>query len=239
MPVRIVSMEHPAIVNALHELEATPTPAVRRFDAGAQPSAGFVVLPSAFNPPTLAHLALLALGAEATGTQPAAMLTTKNVAKGIHGASLPHRVGMLLAAHETHTDLAVLVANAARFVDQAVALRLSFPRAQVDFVAGYDTLVRIFDPGYYTDMESELEAFFAAHRLVVTNRGDVTMDEVDRLVASDPVRPFAARILVCELDARMAAMSSTGARDAAPGDAHDDHVPEPVARYIRTHRLYR
>ncbi|MGD9934334.1 MAG: hypothetical protein AB7T37_11525 [Dehalococcoidia bacterium] len=232
-------MEHPAIVDALHELDATPTPAVRRFDAGAQPASGFVVLPSAFNPPTLAHLALLVLGAEATGRQPAAMLTTKNVAKSVHGASLPHRVGMLLAARESHANLAVLVANAARFVDQAVALRVSFPEAQVDFVAGYDTLVRIFDPGYYTDMDAELEAFFDAHRLVVTNRGDATMEEVDRLVASDPVRPFASRILVCELDAGMAAMSSTGARNAAPGDAHDDHVPVPVAHYIRTHRLYR
>lgn len=232
-------MEHAAIVESLQELDRATSPTVRRFDSPVPPANGFVVLPSAFNPPTLAHLALLALGREATGLQPAAMLTTRNVAKGVHGATLPHRVGMLLAARDMHADIAVLVANAARFVEQAAALRSAFPATRVDFVAGFDTLVRIFDPGYYADMESELADFFHAHRLVVTNRGDATMAEVDRFIALAPVRTFASSILVCELAPDIAAMSSTGARAAAPGDAHDDHVPAPVARYIRNHRLYR
>ncbi len=232
-------MEHQAVVAALRELDAMHAPAVVRFDGGAPTAHGFVVLPSAFNPPTLAHLALLAVGSDATGLQPAAMLTTRNVAKGIHGASLPHRVGMLLAAHEATPLLAVLVANVARFVDQAAALRETFIGAQIDFVAGYDTLVRIFDPGYYSNMDAELRTFFAAHRIVVTNRAEASMDEVDRLVASAIVRPFASRILVCELASDMAALSSTGAREAAPADAHDQHVPPAVADYIRVNRLYR
>ncbi|MCA9830841.1 MAG: hypothetical protein KC495_10260 [Dehalococcoidia bacterium] len=232
-------MEHQAVVAALHELDAAHAPAVARFDDGPPPADGFVVLPSAFNPPTRAHLGLLAVGSEATGLQPAAMLTTRNVAKGIHGASLPHRVGMLLAGHKAAPLIAVLVANVARFVDQAAALRETFTGSQIDFVAGYDTLVRIFDPGYYSNMDAELRTFFAAHRLVATNRAEASMEEVDRLVTSASVRPFASRIIVRELAPDMAAMSSTGARQAAPADAHDQHVPPAVADYIRVNRLYR
>ena len=57
------------------------------------------VLPSAFNPPTIAHLHLLEQALRVEGvTLAAAMLSTRNVAKGVVGAGLADRVGMLLAA---------------------------------------------------------------------------------------------------------------------------------------------
>src|SRR6185437_10745724 len=121
-------------------------------------------------PPTLAHLHLLETAAALEpGGRPAALLSTRNVAKGVFGAALADRVGMLLAMHAIHPALGVLATNAARLVEQARALRAEFEDAQFDFVVGHDTLVRLFDAVYYTDMQAGLGEFFAHHRVIATN----------------------------------------------------------------------
>lgn len=221
---------------ALAALDGHPSPAAKRFDDGAELTGHVDVLPSAFNPPTLAHFRLLRLAAGEAG-QTAALLTTRNVAKEVHGASLEHRVGMLLAARSEIAGVSVLATNAARFVDQAVALREAFAAAQFDFVAGYDTLVRIFDTRYYADMEAELARFFAHHRLVVTNRGPDDVRSVREFVRQPSVARYTARIIIRELDEESAAMSSTAAR----AQGHDGPRPllhRAVAEYIREHGLY-
>ena len=223
---------------ALERLDAQSAPSAMRFDAGGVLAGRVAALPSAFNPPTVAHLRLLTLGADNDGA-PAALLTTRNVAKGLYGAPLAHRVGMLLAAREALPGLAVLVTNAARFVDQASALRGAFPGARFDFVAGHDTLVRIFDPIYYTAMEAELEPFFHHHRLIVTNRGNDQLDAVAAYLDVPAVRPFAHRVVIRELNVREASMSSTIARTAIAADQSHPAIPPGVASYIRAHRLYR
>ena len=95
------------------------------------------------NPPTRAHFHLLAASAERLSASPAALLTTRNVAKGLTGASHEQRIEMLLVARTAVPALAVLAANQARIVDQAAVLRESFPAASFDFVLGHDTLVRL------------------------------------------------------------------------------------------------
>lgn len=228
------------IAGAIARLDTTSSPAAVRFDDGPPLQARVATLPSAYNPPTLAHLGLLELAAALPGvTAVAALLTTKNVAKGVVGASLEHRVGMLLEARATVPGLVVLAANTARFVDQAEALRTSFPDAAFDFVVGFDTLVRLFDPVYYGDMPGELGPFFARHRLVAANRGDGTVREVERFLDRPDVEPFRPAITVLELDEARAAVSSTLARQAAANGAAGAPVLPAVARYIDRHALYR
>jgi nicotinic acid mononucleotide adenylyltransferase len=222
---------------AIAELDARDFPDVARFDSSAPLCGHVAVLPSAFNPPTLAHFRLIEVGiATAGATCGAALLTTRNVAKEVDGSPLEHRVGMLTAA----THHAVLVGNSARFVDQAAALRRAYPSPTIDFVVGYDTLVRIFQARYYADMPGELEPFFAAHRVVATNRAEHGLDEVERYLAGNSLaRRFRDRILLAEVDADAAHLSSTNARERT-GRGHDAMgVPPEVAEYIRRHRLYR
>lgn len=231
----------PEIAGAIARLDATQDPAAVRFDDGPPLRARVATLPSAYNPPTIAHLGLLELAATLPGVgSVAALLTTKNVAKGVFGASLEHRVGMLLELQGALPDFAVLAANTARFVDQAEALRTSFPQVDFDFVVGYDTLVRLFDPVYYRDMAGELSPFFARHRLVAANRADATVREVEHFLDRPDVEPFRPSITVLELDEARAALSSTLAREAAANGAHNDAPVLPaVARYIDAHALYR
>jgi nicotinamide-nucleotide adenylyltransferase len=145
---------------------------------------------------------------------------------------------MLLAAAQGTSGLAVLATNAARFADQAEALREAYPGIGFDFVAGFDTLVRIFDPRYYDDMESTLAAFFAQHRLIVTNRGEATLAAVRDFAADARIEQYREQILVHELDQHPASLSSTQARESAGRGEAPPAVEPAVARYIREHGLY-
>lgn len=209
-----------------------------RFDDGKPLHGRIAVLPSAFNPPTLAHLHLLEVaGALADVDACAALLSTRNVAKDVFGASLGHRVGMLLAARETAPEMSVLAVNAAVLADQAEALDRAFPGASFDFVVGYDTLIRLFDPVYYEDMPTQLAGFFEHHRVIATNRGEAGIAKVREFVLSS-TEPFSKRILTLEIAEAPASLSSTAARNAiASGDLPP--VPPGVHRYIRDHHLYR
>lgn len=224
--------------SALALLDTSAEPSVARFDDGPPLAGQVAVLPSAFNPPTLAHLHLLETALASGCDQAAALLTTRNVAKEVFGAGLPDRVGMLLALRDARPELLVLATNAARFVDQAAALRNWAPAATFDFVAGYDTLVRLFDVRYYADMPAELRPFFERHRVIATNRGDYGLDAVEEFLQRPEVLPFAGRILARQLDDHPASFSSTAARETVARGDHPEILPAPVAAYIRAHGLY-
>lgn len=229
-----------AISYQLANLDRGAGHAVLRFDGGPPLTGRVAVLPSAFNPPTLAHLHLLETGLDVPGVgSAAALLSTRNVDKALHGATLAQRIEMLLLLARPGR-LAVLATNAARLADQGDALRETFAGVEFDFIVGYDTLVRLFEERYYTDMPAELHRFFGSHRVIATNRAQHTVDEVERFLRSDATaRLFADRVLVREIDGHPASLSSTAARsDAAAGVDHP-HLPRQVADYIRRHGLYR
>ena len=223
----------------LEALARLESPAVARFDSAGALRGGWAVLPSAFNPPTRAHLRLLDLAEAVADVEGgAALLTTRNVAKGIEGAALADRVGMLLAARESRPGLAVLAANQARIVDQAAALRTTWPEATFDFVLGYDTLVRLFDERYYDgSMEAELAPFFERHRVIASNRGDVTAADVSGYVAERAAR-YAGRIVTVALDEEHGRIASSDARELIGAGRGSDALPAEVAAYIRAHGLY-
>ena len=223
----------------LEALALRESPAVARFDSGEGLRRGWAVLPAAFNPPTRAHLRLLDLAEAVEGVEGGAgLLTTRNVAKGVERASLEDRIGMLLAARESRPALAVLAANQARIVDQAAALRATWPEAAFDFVLGYDTLVRLFDEQYYEGaMEVELDPFFERHRVIAANRGDVTPKDVSDYVAKRAAR-YADRIVTVELDEEHGRIASSDARALIEAGEVSDDLPVEVAAYIRAHALY-
>ncbi len=225
----------------LAELHESPGYRAHRFDRGDEFEGRVAVLPSAYNPPTRAHLGLLELARATEGIgQAAALLTTNNVDKSIFGAPLSHRVGMLLAARASDIEFAVLGSNAARISDQGRALMATFPGTGFDFVVGYDTLIRLFDPKYYEDMRGSLDAFFEAHRVIATNRAQATLDAVIAYLDEPIVRDYRERIVVRELDADRAALSSSAVRQAQAEEGKVDAgaVAPEVQAYIDAHGLY-
>lgn len=223
----------------LASLHESPGFVAARFDDGPGLEGRVAVLPSAFNPPTLAHSGLLELAlAEEDVTHVGALLSTNNVDKQVFGAPLAHRIGMLLALASKRPWLAVVAANAARLADQGLALKVAFPNVEFDFVVGYDTLVRVFDGHYYTDMDAELEAFFGQHRIIATNRAQATAEAVAEFCSRMPARRFQDRIVVRELDAGRAWMSSSAARGNIGQGAAATALSPEIDHYIREHGLY-
>ena len=228
-----------SFTDELTALHAAEGPSVTRFDAGPAFEGRIAVLPSAFNPPTLAHAHLLTAAASLEGLSGvAALLSTRNVDKGLVGAPLAHRIGMLLAEQRAWPSLAVLATNAARLVDQGAALGQRFQGAEFDFIVGYDTLVRLFDGRYYTDMPVELARFFAHHRVIAANRADVTIAQVAEFIAVAG-GAFADRILTLQIAGGPAALSSTQAREAVASQSTSEALSDAVARYVAEHGLYR
>jgi nicotinamide-nucleotide adenylyltransferase len=201
------------------------------------------VLDSSFNPPTLAHRRLLELADEACSFDARLLLLAKaNVDKAVSGAPLLERVRMmeLLAAEIPHTCVGVTAHG--RFVDKAKALRRLFGEGcKPFFILGYDTLVRLFDPKYYEDMESALQELFGLAEVVFANRSGSGPAEMAGFLDSRPVRPFAEHLHTVELEDSYAAMSSTEARRriALGLPSARDIVPHAVLRHIHDRSLYR
>jgi nicotinamide-nucleotide adenylyltransferase len=225
--------------DVLARVEASRDLVVARVDSGDPLRSRVAVLPASFNPPTLAHLELLAEAREVEGVaSTACLLTTRNVDKGVFGAGLADRMAMLLALADP--KIAVLVSNAARVADQGTALARGFSALGFDFVAGFDTLIRVFDSRYYDDMHATLAPFFERSRLIAANRGQHDVNAVESYLATHPdASRYRDRIVVVAVHDEAALMSSSLVRRHIATRWSSPHLPAEVARYIKKHHLYR
>ena len=148
---------------------------------------------------------------------------------------------MLEAVSESRPDYSIAAVNRARFVDKSQALRPHFPPDTLfTFVLGYDTLVRLFDPRYYSDMPKELDRLFDVSCVVAINRTDNTLEDVHRFLRRPECAAYLGRIKAMGLDPAFSSVSSTQVRERLRrGEPVSQLVPEPVERVIQRAGLYR
>jgi nicotinic acid mononucleotide adenylyltransferase len=177
------------------------------------------VLAGSFNPLTPAHSALMNAAARTLRLSVrlwAFALVTVDKER-VERATLTDRALQLqayLAGRRTAAGLLVL--RAGLYADQAAALRtLLPPGARLWLVVGYDKVTQIFDPRYYADRDAALRRLFAAAELAVAPRGAHHAADLAALLALPQNRPYAARVRLLPTRAKMAAASSTVARDLA------------------------
>lgn len=231
-----------------------------------------MVLDSSFNPPTRAHTSIAreALGAlehQEGATRLLLLLSVNNADKAPKPASFPVRLGMMDAAAREllgeegrqQVDVDVAVTTKAFFHDKARAIARSgfygVETTQV-FLAGFDTLVRIFDPKYYGGLEgmrAALDGLFATARLRVTTRPDGELwggterqrAEVERLEAGGLEEvggrgEWMGRVDVVEGGEEGEGVSSSRVREAVgAGRGVDGLVGGEVEAWIEGERLYR
>ncbi|KAF5680615.1 cytidylyltransferase [Fusarium heterosporum] len=151
-----------------------------------------VILDSSFNPPTLAH-ASMARSALSPDSQQRLMLllSVNNADKAPKPASFPIRLSMMEAMGRELLDegveIDVAVTTMPFFHDKSRAIAESGFYAAGDgeqptqtFLAGFDTIVRIFNPKYYDEgIRSALGSFFENCKVRVTTRPDETWGGVD------------------------------------------------------------
>lgn len=166
-----------------------------------------LLLPGAFNPLTLAHLTLADSAKQAN---PGSMLyfivnTTTINKEQIERASLLDRLLLLELVAQRERFLGVLVTNQGLYVDQAEVAHAVFPGAkELRFVIGFDKIVQIFDPRYYTDKEAALKRLFTLTQLLVAPRGAHEVNDIVTLMQHPENQPFQsfARLLPLPTDVR-------------------------------------
>ena len=204
------------------------------------------VLDASFNPLTLAHEALVHHAQNAFNFDEIVLLLAKaNVDKALFGADLGQRLAMMVNYADSNTQLDTCLSVAgcshARFIDKAHALRAHFaPDTQIYFLVGHDTLIRIFDPHYYTDMPAELKELFSLCHIVSANRGNQTQDAFYTFMSRPECAPFANRVHPLQLPSSFGNISSTEVRNRIrAADPITDLVPESTAQFIETFELYK
>lgn len=209
----------------------------------AAPRGDSIVFPGSFNPPTLAHLAMLrqarAWAKQQYGGhwQVYVALSRQIVDKEtVERMTLLDRVVLLerVLARQVR-EAGILLLNRGLYVEQAQGIRAAFPQVRrLYFLVGFDKIVQIFDPRYYTDRDAALRELFALAELLVAPRGSDGEAQLKELVAHPENRPFARYVHALPLDARYRDMSSTSARQGV----RLDEVPEDVYDFVRRTRPY-
>ncbi len=216
---------------------------VRRTTHGVGPTGGILgILDASFNPMTLAHERMIeAARGLLELDEVLLLLSSANVDKQVFGADLGQRLAMLLCYADQADGMSVAGCSHARFVDKSEALVPLYPDGtRLTFLIGSDTLVRLFDPKYYTDMALELDRLFSGAEFVVAGRGGACTSDMESLVGRKASRNHAQKIHFISLDPTCAALSSTHVRDRrSRGGPISDLVPKVVEQGIESMNIYR
>ena len=188
------------------------------------------VFSGSFNPLTVAHIKMIEEAqANFELDEILLVLAKANVDKGVFGLSLAERLLMLKRYAMNRDDFSVAACSHGRFIEKIEALKAVYPPGtRFSFILGYDTLVRIFDPKYYTDFHGALKALFDQCRLIVANRQEHDADSVRQFLASAGHQRYENCIDLIELSHFYAGVSSTEIRARLERGLSIDHLVPPV-----------
>lgn len=204
----------------------------RRAPAGLGKRAGHLLcLSASFNPLTTAHVQLIREAGRVLNPDEVLLVLAKaNVDKPGGGLPLPQRLDLLVRYAESHPTFSVAAVSHGRFVDKARAIRAHYgPGMRLAFIVGFDTLVRLFDPKYYTEPNAALSALFGGSEFIAANRAPDPPEAVARFLARPDVAPYARRIRPIQLPPDIAAISATEVRARlARGETVGGLVPPEI-----------
>lgn len=223
-----------ALQDAFHLTPGQPRVTLRKRAAGPAPTR-LGVLGGAYNPITLAHLAVGEAAMEHYGIDEVLFLLPQVPPhKTIFGASLEQRLEMMRLAAADTPHASVGISTHGLFVDMYEGLLSLYPqRPQVFFLTGRDAAERIL-AWHYDDAETVLKRMFQSFQFIVCSRhGPFSLPD-------DPLlKPYRHRIHSCPLPPQANLISATEVRQRRErGLSIDDLVPASVAAYIAAHKLY-
>lgn len=208
-----------------------------------QPHRGVIVFPGSFNPPTTAHIALLKQAREFArqhgSLQLYAAFSKHTVDKETVGRPLLLDRVLLLerVLRNRLPDVGIMVFNRGLYVEQAEAVRRSFPRVRrILFLIGFDKIVQILDPRYYQDRDAALAELFSLVELLVAPRGNDGAKELSALLHQPQNERFARYIHPLPFNTIYRNVSSSHVRQQSAGV--DENVPREVRHFMRETRAY-
>jgi nicotinic acid mononucleotide adenylyltransferase len=233
-----------AVQRLLDTLRSDASPQAEVVPSSTTPYGGIIVFPGSFNPPTIAHLALLKQAQHFSQSQPSPLLlyaafTTLTIDKEqVQRPLLLDRVMLLQYLLQTRLPrVGILLLNHGLYIEQAQALRSSFPRVKhIFFLMGFDKIVQILDPRYYENRDQSLRELFSLAHLLVAPRGNQGDHELRDLLDQPQNRPFQPFIHSLPFNSQYRTISSTEVRNAVQGYRHE--IPQEVHQFIVKTRAY-
>ncbi|RKU09617.1 hypothetical protein C6503_20915 [Candidatus Poribacteria bacterium] len=189
------------------------------------------IFSGSFNPLTLAHTRMMEETIVKYQLDELLLLLAKaNVDKVVFGLPLAARLLTVKQYAKSRQAFSVGVSSHGRYIDKVAALKSIFPPdTEFHFIVGYDTLVRIFDPKYYTDFHTELRELFVSARFIVANRAEADIKTIASFMAQPEVRQYASYVSSILLPDAYAYMSSTEVRELlACGETIEHLVPPSI-----------
>jgi len=239
------------IQDLLDQLDPEAEPRAFIVPGSPQPRGTIIVFPGSFNPPTIAHLALLKQAQEfarhqalsdGKGSQTVQLYAamSKHIVDKEHVERplILDRIMLLQTVLRRYLpDAGVMLFNRGLYVEQAEAVRRSFPEVErLFFLIGFDKIVQILDPRYYVNRDAALNELFKLAELLVAPRGGASADDLADLLRQAQNQPFAQYIHVLPFVTAYRDISSTRIRQQVDEYSHD--VPEEVQRFMRETRAY-
>lgn len=207
------------------------------------PEDNTIVFPGSFNPPTNAHLAMLQqarhFGRQHHAHHVYAAFSKRTTDKeAVERPLLVDRVVLLEEVLRNHlSDVGILLFNRGLYVEQAEGVRRAFPAVKtLYFLLGFDKIVQIFDPRYYSNRDTALRELFRLADVLVAPRAGAGAHELHLLLEKPENRPFAEHVHALALPQTFADMSSTRIRQAF--EAHWQDVPPEAREFIRETHVY-
>ncbi len=235
------------IQHLLTQLQPEAEPRACTVPGSPIPHGNIIVFPGSFNPPTMAHLALLQQAAQFAEHQSkqeeAALLYTAFSKRTVDKERVErpllldrvHLLEIILKRRLPHTG--ILLFNRGLYVEQAQAMYASFPGVRrLFFLMGFDKIVQILDSRYYTDRDSALEELFELAELLVAPRGADGEQQLYALTHQPQNARFARYIHALPLSAQYRYLSSTDVRHGVQHTRAD--TPREVRQFIRETRAY-
>lgn len=179
-----------------------------------QPGKRLGIFSGSFNPITVAHIKMIEEAQRKFQLDEMLLLLAKvNVDKDVFGLPLAGRLLTLNRYAEERKDVSVGISSHGRYIDKVQALNEIYPdMTEFHFIVGYDTLTRIFDPKYYTDIQSELQHLFSQCCFITANRENVDIETIEQFLAQPTIRPYSRSIKLLILPDFFADVSSTQVR---------------------------
>lgn len=188
------------------------------------------IFSGSFNPITIAHIKMFEEAQVRFQLDEVLLLLAKaNVDKIEFGVPLAGRVLTLKSYAAERNNVSIGVSSHGRYIDKISALKAIYPEGtEYHFIVGYDTLVRIFDPKYYTDINNELKGLFSQCKFIVANRENVDIETIKKFLDTSRIRPYSSHISCLMLPKCYADVSSTEVRKRLENGKSISHLVPSV-----------
>ncbi|GHO43222.1 hypothetical protein KSX_13850 [Ktedonospora formicarum] len=230
------------IQHTLDQLDPRGEPLALSLPGSPTPEGNIIVFTGSFNPPTLAHLAMLKQAQQYARAHAPMRLYTAMSKQTVDKESVTRplfldRLELLTRLMRRFRSSGVLLFNRGLYAEQALAIRHSLPNVRaIYFLMGFDKIVQILDPRYYEDRDKALEGLFAQARLLVAPRGNDGPEALHALLERPENTRFAAYIQPLTLNNTYREISATHIRRQDQG--YEQAIPREVWEFMWHTRAY-